>query len=223
VSIFTTSAYDAVMELDSSRRTQRQRAAGPRKGEIREGQILDAVEGLLATKPFVDLTMDDIARQAGLSRSALYFYFASKEAALGALHQRTYESMARTTDPLVATGDASEPAMRAAIGQVCANWRAHHHALRTFHETAMVSPEFGDQWRGRLERHVEVLAGLVGQARAAGRAAPAPPSADAVARAWFWMLETSFYELFRREHSRREETALVDTMTVLWIRALGTP
>lgn len=211
------------MELDSSRRTQRQRAAGPRKGEIREAQILDALERLLATKPFVDLTMDDVARQAGLSRSALYFYFASKEAALGALHQRTYESMARTTDPLVATGDASEPAMREAIEQVCANWRDHHHALRTFHETAMVSAEFGDQWRSRLERHVAVLAGLVDQARTAGKAAPAPPTAEAIARAWFWMLETSFYDLFRRPHTPTEETTLVDTLTTLWTRSLGAP
>src|SRR5690606_15054921 len=152
----------------------RRRAAGPRKGEIRESQILDALERLLATKPFVELTIDDIARQAGLSRSALYFYFASKEAVLSALHQRTYESMARTTDPLVETGDASEPAMRAAIEQVCFNWRTHRHALRTFHETAMVSTEFGDQWRARLERHVQVLTGLIEQARAAGKAAPGP-------------------------------------------------
>jgi TetR/AcrR family transcriptional regulator, ethionamide resistance regulator len=211
------------VELQSSRRTQRRRAAGPRKGAIREDQILDALERLLATKPFVDLTIDDIARQAGLSRSALYFYFASKEAALSALHQRTYESMARITDPLIDAGDASEAAMHDAIDQVCFNWRAHHHALRTFHETAMVSSEFGSQWRSRLERHVEVLARLIDHARAAGMAAPDPPTAKAIATAWFWMLETSFYDLFRRDHTRAEEIDLVDTLTILWQRAIGAP
>ncbi len=200
---------------------QRQRAAGPRKGEVRESQILDALERLLATKPFVELTMDDIAKQAGLSRSALYFYFGSKEAALGALHQRTYEAMARTTDPLTETGDASERGMRDAIEQVCFNWRTHSHALRTFHETAMVSTEFGGPWRERLQRHVTVLTGLIEQARSAGWAAPPPPTAEAIASAWFWMLESQFYELFRREHSRADEVELVDALTILWLRSIG--
>jgi AcrR family transcriptional regulator len=204
-----------------NRRSQRQRSAGPRKGEVREGQILDALERLLTTKPFAELTMEDIARQAHLSRSALYFYFASKEAALSGLHQRTYEAMARTTDPLTETGEATEHEMRNAIEQVCFNWRSHHHALRTFHETAMVSAEFGDQWRQRLHHHVTVLAGLIEQARHAGWAAPSPPTAEAIASAWFWMLESQFYELFRRHHTRAEENELVDALTILWLRAIG--
>jgi AcrR family transcriptional regulator len=205
---------------EPSRRAQRQLAAGPRKGEIRETQILDALERLLATKPFTELTMDDIARHAGLSRSALYFYFASKEAALGALHQRTYAAMARTTDPLTEAGDATEASMRRAIDEVCRNWREHTAALRTFHETAMVSPDFGERWRARLETHVATLAGLIEGERAADRAQPGPP-AETLASAWFWMLEGQFYELFRRDHARAEEDELVDTLTTLWVRTIA--
>jgi TetR/AcrR family transcriptional regulator, ethionamide resistance regulator len=204
-----------------SRRTQRQLAAGPRKGEIREQQILDATESLLVTTAFTQLTMDDISAEAGLSRSALYFYFASKEAVLGALHERTHQEMARTTDPLTEADGPLAEAMHEAIEQVCRNWRAHRHALRTFHETAMVSPEFGDEWRARLERHVVVLAGLIEREIDAGRAAPAPPSARAIASSWFWMLENQFYELFRRDHTRREERELVDTLNTLWFRVIG--
>src|SRR5690606_35957814 len=210
------------MTTSPTRRTSRRRDTRPRKGDIREAQILDALERLLATRPIAQLTMRDTARPAGLSRSALYFYFASKEAALSALHQRTYEEMSRTTDPLTEAGDASERTMRHAIAEVCANWRAHPHALRTFHETSMVSPAFGEQWRSRLQGHVAVLADLIEGERAAGRAAPGPPSAEALASAWFWMLETQFYELFRREHTRAEEIDLVDTLTTLWLRTIGT-
>jgi AcrR family transcriptional regulator len=209
------------MVQEPSRRTQRRLAAGPRKGEIREAQILDALERLLAAKPFTELTMDDIARHAGLSRSALYFYFASKEAALAGLHQRTYSAMARTTEPLTEAGDAGEASMRRAIGEVCRNWREHTPALRTFHETAMVSPDFGERWRERLETHVATLAGLIEGERRAGRAEPGPPAAEDLASAWFWMLEARLYELFRREHSRAEEDDLVDTLTVLWSRAIA--
>jgi AcrR family transcriptional regulator len=209
------------MATEPSRRAQRRRESGPRKGDVREGQILDALERLLATQPFAELTMNDIGREAGLSRSALYFYFASKEAALAGLHLRMYEAMARTTDPLTEAGDATEGSMRRAVEGVCRNWREHRHALRTFHETAMVSPDFGDQWRQRLHGHVTVLAGLIEGERAAGRAAPGPPSAEAVASAWFWMLESQLYELFRRDHRKADETELVDTLTTLWVRAIA--
>jgi hypothetical protein len=51
--------------------------------------------------------------------------------------------MARTTDPLAETGEASEAAMHDAVAPVVANWRNHHHALRTFHETTIASAWFG--------------------------------------------------------------------------------
>lgn len=165
--------------------------------------------------------MDEIATEAGLSRSAMYFYFGSKEEVLGGLHQRIYEQMARTMDPLVADAVPIAEAMGDAIQRVCDNWRTHRHALRTFHETAMVSPTFETVWRARLEQHVSVLTALIERERAAGRAAAGPPTAEAIASSWFWMLEQQFYALFRREHSRREEEELVDTLGILWLRMIG--
>jgi AcrR family transcriptional regulator len=217
----TSPRYPVDVVDEPSRRVRRQLAAGPRKGDVRETQILDALERLLAAKPFTELTMDDIARHAGLSRSALYFYFANKDDALAALHQRTYVAMARTTEPLTEAGDATEPSMRRAVEDVCRNWREHSHALRTFHETAMVSASFGERWRARLDGHVATLAGLIDGERSAGRAEPGPPTAEALAAAWFWMLEGRFYELFRRDHDRTEEDDLVDTLTVLWTRSIA--
>ena len=208
------------MAAEPSSRSQR-RATGPRKGERRREAILDAAELLLATTPFSRLTMDDIANRAGLSRSALYFYFASKEEVLTGLHERIYDEMVRTMDPLAVEGASVAAAMSEAIERVCDNWRAHSHALRTFHETAMVSPAFEDVWRRRLEQHVTALAVIVEGERAAGRAAPGPPPARAIASAWFWMLESELYQLFRRRHSRREEHELVETLAIFWRRMIG--
>jgi AcrR family transcriptional regulator len=197
------------------------RTAGPRKGERRQQAILDATEQLLGTRPFSDLTMDEIANRAGLSRSALYFYFASKEEVLTGLHERIYDEMVRTMDPLAVEGVPVAEAMSEAIERVGDNWRAHSDALRTFHETARASPTFEDVWRRRLEQHVTALTAIVEAERAAGRAEPGPPRARAIASAWFWMLENEFYQLYRRPHSRREERELVATMNVLWQRMIG--
>ncbi len=201
----------------ASRRAQR-RIVGPRKGERREQEILDATEQLLAEASFAALTMDDIAKAAGVSRSALYFYFASKEQVLTALHQRTYDEMTTTMDPLADVDAPMAVAMREAIDRVCANWRTHRHILRTFHETAMTSPAFETEWRQRLDLHVAALTAIIERERAAGRALPSPPSAATTASAWFWMFESQLYMLFRRSHTRREEQDLIDTMNILWLR-----
>jgi AcrR family transcriptional regulator len=204
----------------SSSPTSPRRAAGPRKGERREQAILDATERLLATTPFADLTIDDIARGAGISRSALYFYFASKEQVLTALHRRTYDEMVGTMQPLDDAGVPVADAMLQAIERVCAIWRARRDALRTFHEVAAASPAFGDEWRERLGRHVAALTEIIESERAAGRAAPGPEAA-AIASCWFWMLENQFYLLFRRPHARREESELVATVHEMWQRMIG--
>jgi AcrR family transcriptional regulator len=165
--------------------------------------------------------MDDIARQAGLSRSALYFYFASKDQVLTGLHERIYGEMAATMDPIAVEGAPVPAAMAEAIERVCTNWRTHRHALCTFHETAAVSPEFGQVWHQRLERHVDALTAILQREQTAGRAAPSPPPDRAIASSWFWMLENQFYTLFRRDHSRREERELVNTLNILWFRMIG--
>jgi TetR/AcrR family transcriptional regulator, ethionamide resistance regulator len=201
-------------------RAQR-RAVGPRKGERREAEILDALEQLLDTTPFAQLTMDDLARKAGLSRSALYFYFASKDEALSALHERIYGEMARTTDSMTVDGATTVDAMRAAIEEVCATWRAHPAALRTFRETAMSSESFGQQWRERLERHVTTLTGLIERERSAGRATPGPPDAHAIASAWFWMFEHQLFTLFRGRPTAQDVDELIDLADTLWIRMIG--
>ena len=164
----STSDMVTAMPIDASRRTGR-RAVGLRKGERREVEILDATERLLATIPFAQLTMDDIAKEAGSSRSSLYFYFASKEQVLTALHQRTYREMTRTMDPIMDESAPLAEAMREALARVCDNWRTHRDALRTFHETAMVSPEFETEWRQRLEQHVTALTSIIEHERSAGR------------------------------------------------------
>lgn len=201
-------------------RSQR-RSAGPRKGERREQAILDAADRLLATTAFTELTMEDLATEAGLSRSAMYFYFGSKEDVLIGLHQTIYEAMVDTMAPISVEGAPMAEAMGEAIQRVCDNWRAHPYALRTFHETAMVSSSFGDIWRQRLEQHVNALTLLIEREIVGGRAAPGPPSPRAIASSWFWMLEHQFYALFRDEHAERDEHELVATLTVLWLRMIG--
>ena len=57
----------------------------PDVSEERKNQILEAAIAVFARLGFQQARMDDIARQAGLSKGALYLYYTSKDAIITAL------------------------------------------------------------------------------------------------------------------------------------------
>ena len=61
--------------------------------EKRKAQILTAFAALLDRKGFSDLTMDDVAQEAGISKGAIYHHFESKEDILLALFRTHSEDM----------------------------------------------------------------------------------------------------------------------------------
>ncbi|GFG72644.1 hypothetical protein MBOT_00090 [Mycobacterium botniense] len=63
------------------------RSARP-SGDDRELAILATAERLLDERPLPDISVDDLAKGAGISRPTFYFYFASKEAVLLTLLDR---------------------------------------------------------------------------------------------------------------------------------------
>src|SRR5690349_3276456 len=74
-----------------SARSQRGRRAPRVSGDERERAILQTAERLLEERPLREISVDDLARGAGISRPTFYFYFASKEAVLLALLDRLVE------------------------------------------------------------------------------------------------------------------------------------
>lgn len=57
----------------------------PDVSEERKSQILEAATAVFARLGFQQSRMEDIANQAGLSKGALYLYYKSKDAVIGAL------------------------------------------------------------------------------------------------------------------------------------------
>src|SRR6476469_5123050 len=71
-------------------------------GEERERAILETLERLLGERSLHEISVDDVARGAGISRPTFYFYFASKEAVLLSLFERMVgEADARRGDALL--------------------------------------------------------------------------------------------------------------------------
>src|SRR5213078_5343648 len=90
-------------------RTTRGRRAPRATGEDRERDILATFERLLEERPLHEISVDDLARGAGISRPTFYFYFASKEAVLLTLLDRMVdEARGRIGESLERFAEAPE-------------------------------------------------------------------------------------------------------------------
>jgi TetR/AcrR family transcriptional regulator, ethionamide resistance regulator len=66
-----------VATISSSRSPRGRRSARP-SGDDRELAILTTAEQLLKNRPLADISVDDLAKGAGISRPTFCFYFKSK-------------------------------------------------------------------------------------------------------------------------------------------------
>lgn len=80
----------------------------PPREEVRR-RLLEAASETFLEKGFLDSTLDDIARRAGLSKGAVYSNFESKQEIIRLLLEERLERMreviAAATDPAAANGD----------------------------------------------------------------------------------------------------------------------
>lgn len=74
----------------------------PDVSEERKNQILEAAIAVFARLGFQQTRMDDIAGQAGLSKGALYLYYKSKDAIIGALLTYFFEQEFKRLQAFVA-------------------------------------------------------------------------------------------------------------------------
>ena len=58
-------------------------------------QIFDAMEQLLLTIPSGEISVDAIAKQAGIGKGSIYYYFKSKDEILSAVIERSYRRAIR--------------------------------------------------------------------------------------------------------------------------------
>ena len=75
--------------------------------DARTNVIREAAEKVFADKGFAGATMQDIAREAGLSAGAIYRYFPSKEALIEALSADQAAQMAAVVESIRSKGDTA--------------------------------------------------------------------------------------------------------------------
>jgi AcrR family transcriptional regulator len=199
--------------------TRRRRALRMTRGDRQEQILLRGAEKLLHERPLSDLTMEAVAAEAGMSRSAVYFYFGSKAAIVDTLIERLSEEMF-TPFPQHPQDEGFAEYVERVLGQVFASWRRHRPVFQAAIELSISDADSRARWQAAMQRFTDTVAEAAERERAQGRLTPEGDLRQCAA-VLGWMVERSCYMLFSREHSAAEEQELLDTLVLMGVRAWG--
>ena len=205
--------------ISSSRSPRGRRSARP-SGDERELAILTTAEQLLKNRPLADISVDDLAKGAGISRPTFYFYFKSKEAVLLSL-----------LEPMITRADAE---YNGAAGRLPADprrvWRAgikaffvafdsHRAVARAGAEAIASNAEFRAVWSSFMQKWIDQTAALIVAERARGAAPDTIPAID-LATSLNQMNERTMMAALSAEQPAVDHDRVVDTLAHIWVTSI---
>jgi TetR/AcrR family transcriptional regulator, ethionamide resistance regulator len=203
-------------------RSARGRRVPRPSGDDRELAILATAEALLAERPFGEVSIDDLARGAGISRPTFYFYFPSKDAVLLTLLDRvTVEAEAELAAAGLPEGLPTDPVAhwRAGIAAFYETFRRHRPVALACAEVRATNAEVRRLWETVTEGWVRLTAEAIEAERARGAAPPGLPARD-LAAVLCSMNERAMYATFGGSGPAVAEADVVDVLLDVWLKAI---
>ncbi|MEU5567479.1 TetR/AcrR family transcriptional regulator [Micromonospora musae] len=198
----------------------RGRRVGRRSGDQRELAILATAERLMTGRPFAEISIDDLARGAGISRPAFYFYFPSKDAVLLTLLDRvTEEADAAAGTVLDRVAEDPRTRWRELISRFHDTFRAHRAVVLACAQARATNPEVRELWAAVLERWVRCTETTIEAERRRG-AAPDGLAARDLAVALNSMNERVTYATLAGDAPAVAEADVVDVLLDVWLSAI---
>lgn len=198
----------------------RGRRPGRSTGDDREVAILATAERLLRQRPFGDISIDDLARGAGISRPTFYFYFPAKDAVLLTLLDRvTEEANTAAGDALVRLAEDPRARWRELIARFHATFGGHRDVVLACAQVRGTNSEVRRLWAEVLERWVRAVEAAIEGERARGAAPDGLPARD-LAIALNSMNERVWYATFAGDGPAVAERDVVDVLLDVWLTAI---
>jgi AcrR family transcriptional regulator len=201
-------------------------ASRPRRGAKRgrDELILDALEKLLAKTPLRDLNVEEIAQQAGITRTRFYYYFKSKYEAYAALLQRISAEVIEVYNlpdswwvrPVDARPRTS---LESSLRRVLEVWFHHGVVLREASDMWNALPEVRTHWQEVIGRLVVATTKAIDRERERGIAPPGPDS-EQLAASLIWQGERLLFLSLIDAPKSMVIDDHVQLGTVLWLRTI---
>lgn len=154
------------------------RAVGEVQKEARRLQILQAAKAVFAEAGFEGSTMADIARAAGFSYGAVYWYFPSKDELFHALMEAEEQALRERIARSLAGVAPEDPegALRAAVRATFELFEEDRAAVKLlFRDSYAMGGRFESHLGGIYERFIDDLAEVLAAAQRRGQLIVVPP------------------------------------------------
>jgi len=208
------------MTSNSQARPGRGRRAARPSGDDREVAILDTAARLLNARPLHEISVDDLAKGAGISRPTFYFYFPSKDAVLMTLIERV---IVEADAALEAQSDQAPTDRydfwRTGINFFFEGFGTHKGVSRAGYEARATISEAGDLWSRFMQKWIDNTARIIDEERARGNAPVTLPAQD-LATALNLMNERVLIAAFADERPTVPEDHVLDTLVHIWITSI---
>lgn len=151
------------------------------RGDVRRAALLVSLDEILREQSpdegsLSSVRIAEISRRAGVTRSAFYFYFENKQAAVAALMDEMYDQASLATAEL--SGEATpRENVAATISRLFDAWESHQHLFRAMLTAKATSPAVRDLWDSDRHSFIAPVAAMIQAERSAGRA---PGGVDAM-------------------------------------------
>jgi TetR/AcrR family transcriptional regulator, ethionamide resistance regulator len=186
------------------------------KRQAIEAAVLQAMEELLAEgATYATLSVERIAKRAGISRTAFYFYFADKRELLMRLASKLSDELYHEADAWWSGAGDGPQQLTTALGKIAALYRAHGPLVRAIVEIATYDEVVGPFWRTLVERFVSASAQRIAAEIDVGRA-DATLNPEATAFALVWMVERVLYEMLAQDGPVSDDE-IVRALARIWI------
>jgi TetR/AcrR family transcriptional regulator, ethionamide resistance regulator len=198
----------------------RGRRAARASGDDRERAILETAERLLEERPLNEISVDDLARGAGISRPTFYFYFPSKDAVVLTIVDRLVaEADAGREETLARLASDPRAGLRQGLEGFYAAFRSRRAVALAAAELRASNAEARQLWSQVMEGWIADVTAIIEAERARGAAPPGQPARD-LAIALVQMNERAQYASFAGETPALADERMLDVLVEIWLRAI---
>ncbi|MEZ0339466.1 TetR/AcrR family transcriptional regulator [Mycobacterium sp. pV006] len=157
------------MTITRNGRSTRGRRGTRPSGDDREVAILETAERLLEQRPLAEISVDDLAKGAGISRPTFYFYFPSKDAVLLTLLERVIAEADVALDELIRNPPRERNEFwRAGIDVFYSTFRAHRALVGPAAAARYTNPEVRELWSAFMQRSIDHTTNVIAALRERG-------------------------------------------------------
>lgn len=180
---------------------------------------MTTAERLLEQRPLADISVDDLAKGAGLSRPTFYFYFRSKDAVLFTLFERVIIDADSALEGMIANPPADVKTLWRTGIKLFVETFGSHRAVSLAADAARTNTDLRELWSQFMQKWVGHIAVVIEAERARGAAPVTLPARD-LSAALNLLNEKVMLASFAGERPAVPTENVLDTLVHLWVTSV---